>query len=610
MWQARDGALWRSLLEEGTRTLRRFPLPMACAAGFVYLGLVQIHDIWWIDNSLLTHWMASLLLGLFASLAAGLFAEHRRWPRAGEHILAVLALGAVSAIVFFADPGPGGSGGDEADVIRLAMLGAALVALVSVAPFLGRRGLDDAFWEFNRAAWLGAAFGLLCALVLGAGLSAVFFGIETLFGLTVPGELYGDIWLIAHGLAWPWITLAMAPEALADGPPEGGPRWIRFLASTLLVPLVSAYMAILYAYSLLILFTWDLPRGNVASVVCGFAAVGAIAHLVAYRWRETGNPWLRLYCRHFPALLVVPIVLLGVAVGARIGEYGITEARYLLILVLAWLVLIAAGFLTRRAGLTWVPLSLAILLLLGSHGPQGAFAVSMRSQTAILIDLLQANGMLADGQAAVATAPVGRHDRARIEAVLDYLIDSEKQAALEALFASLNVDFDDGKSVDTSDVLAAIGLQRTAAIGLGEAGAGGEARSFHYSLYQPWPLDVAGWQVVDRVSFWSTITRQLAAPGSQREFRIAFFSNTGEMRIASADAEITLDLAALAAGLNAAEAPQEPGRQALILEGQDGRLRARVVIESLSGEMMDGDVTRISGEALFLLGYGDATPAE
>lgn len=610
MWQAQDGAIWRSLLEEGTRTLRRFPVPMACAAGFVYLGLVQIHDIWWIDNTLLTHWMVSLVLGLFASLAAGLFAEHRRWPRAAEHGLAVLAVAAVVATVFYGNPGQGSDGSDETDAIRLAMFGGALALLVTVAPFLGRRGHDDAFWEFNRAAWLGAAFGLLCALVLGAGVSAVFFGIETLFGLSVPGEVYADVWLIAHGLAWPWITLAMAPEALADDPPEGGPRWIRFLASTLLVPLVSAYMAILYAYSLLILFTWDLPRGDVASVVCGFAAVGAIAHLVAYRWRETGNPWLRLYCRRFPALLLVPIVLLAVAITARVGEYGVTEARYLLILVLAWLVLIAAGFLTRRASLPWVPLSLAILLLLGSHGPQGAFAVSMRSQTAILKDLLQANGMLADGQATVATAPVSRRDRERIEAVLDYLVSSEKRAALDALFASLDIDFDDGKFVDTSDVLAAIGLRSTTPIGLGEESPGGEARSFHYSLYQPFPLDVVGWQVVDRVSFWSTITRQLAAPGSGREFRIAFFSDTGEMRINAEDAEITLDLAALAAGLNAAEAPQEPGREALIVEGRDGPLRARIVIESLSGELLDGEVTRISGEGLFLLGWGSDIPAQ
>ncbi|MDP6953888.1 MAG: DUF4153 domain-containing protein, partial [Alphaproteobacteria bacterium] len=310
-------------------------------------------------------------------------------------------------------------------------------------------------------------------------------------------------------------------------------------------------------------------------------------------------------CRHFPALLLVPIVLLAVAVWARVGEYGVTEARYLLILVLVWLVLIAAGFLTRRAGLTWVPLSLAILLLIGSHGPQGAFAVSMGSQTTILKDLLQANDMLADGKATVATAPVSRQDRERIEAVLDYLIRSEKGAALEALSVSLDVDFDDSKFVDSSDVLAAIGLRPASTIGLGEESPAGEARSFHYSRYQPFPLDVAGWQVVDRVSFWSTITRELAAPGSGREFRIAFFSDTGEMRIASADAEITLDLAALAAHLNAVEAPQEPGRQALTLEGQDGRLRARVVIESLSGELLDGDVTRISGEGLFLLGWGE-----
>ena len=54
----------------------------------------------WFESAVHARLTGSLLLGLFASLAAALFGKHRRWLRGGEIALSALAMVAVMAIVF------------------------------------------------------------------------------------------------------------------------------------------------------------------------------------------------------------------------------------------------------------------------------------------------------------------------------------------------------------------------------------------------------------------------------------------------------------------------------------------------------------------------------
>ena len=587
---------WRRLLDEATRTLRRYPASMACAAGFTVLLIGEIHDLWSLPEDVLGRWLGFLVLGLFAALAASLFAEHRGWRRPLVYAGEAAALAALALVVLTGEPEHG-----DIQAIRRVLLGGALVLLVTVAPFLGRRGIDDAFWEFNRAAWLGAAFGGIFALVLGAGASAVLMALETLFGLDIDGELYGDVWLIAFAFIWPWVALAAAPDAL-EAPPGGGPPWIRIMAGALLVPIASVYLALLYAYALLILVTWELPRGNVASVVCGFAAMGVVTHMIAHPWRAGGNRWLALYCRHFYALLVVPIALLAVAVAVRVGDYGVTEARYVLIVVAVWLALLSASFLLRRASLRLVPLSLAVLLLVGAHGPLSAVAVATRSQMAILEDALVGGGMFVDGRVVAAAEAIAEGDHRRLAGAIDYLLRTGKRDVLVEWLAQGGLDPETIESAYTDQILTIMGLEPLddgVLFGLVPGEAGGE-KYFRYESGRPWPLVVEGFAVVSVESLWGEMTREIVGPGGGN-WRLTLDAD-GRLSVAEGEAAVHFDLAALVGELIAAGAPMSPAPGRLTLDRAGDGLRVRLILKSLSGSRgADGQVIDLSASTVLLL---------
>ena len=65
-------------------------------------------------------------------------------------------------------------------------------------------------------------------------------------------------------------------------------------------------------------------------MVVGYLLVGAGTLLVGYPSRETGGPLVRLFWRYWVELAALPVVLLFIAVGRRIADYGVTEQRYLM----------------------------------------------------------------------------------------------------------------------------------------------------------------------------------------------------------------------------------------------------------------------------------------
>src|SRR5690606_26366728 len=90
------------------------------------------------------------------------------------------------------------------------------------------------------------------------------------------------------------------------------------------------------------------------------------------------------FLRVWPFILIVPILLLAYALYLRVGAYGITPDRYLVALfALVLVILVVLQQLPASRGdirfMVFVP---CVALLLASFGPQGANAVSLRSQAA------------------------------------------------------------------------------------------------------------------------------------------------------------------------------------------------------------------------------------
>ncbi len=244
------------------------------------------------------------------------------------------------------------------------------------------------------------------AIVFAAGLSLIVEALDFLFDVRPYKDLHEHIWGTAATLIAPLYGLSLMPRDLdeeiviAHGKNSLLERGVSVLLNYVLVPVVVVYALILHAYAVKILLQGELPRGQVAMMVSIFALGGTAAWLVAWPWHEQGTRLLRLFMRGWFFLAIVPTVLLVIAIWRRLSDYGVTPDRYGIVLVAIWIAFITIylAFRRNRADIRAILGGLAILLLVGSVGPFGAYGLTISSQVTRLQALLESNGVLKDGK--------------------------------------------------------------------------------------------------------------------------------------------------------------------------------------------------------------------
>lgn len=163
-----------------------------------------------------------------------------------------------------------------------------------------------------------------------------------------------------------------------------------------LTPVLLVYNVILYVYLAVILVNWDLPKSSVSTMVMAFTIVAIAIRLVRPLLAKQPLKW---YFRWF-ALFALPLVaLFWVAVGYRIGQYGITVDRCILVVVGVLMTLYLACTLVLNARLSLLNyLTTALVVLCGVvltvGGPLSARQIALHSQTAIVREKAQALGIL------------------------------------------------------------------------------------------------------------------------------------------------------------------------------------------------------------------------
>jgi len=286
---------------------------------------------------------AVLGISLFFSLR--MLGEGRGWSRRTQ--LGVTMGGLVALVIcYVTQPTPLRG----ADFYRFWLLLAALHLFASFAPFIGRRGEENGFWQYNKALLLRGALAAVYSGVLYIGLALALAACDTLLGLDVDGDTYAQLWFWIAFVYSSWFFLAGAPKDVRalDGIHEY-PTGLRIFTQFLLIPLVAVYLVILYAYVVKILVEWNLPTGWVTYPVIGLSITGMLALLLVYPIRERAeNAWIRNYSRFFFWSLYALIALVAVAIWTRVSDYGITELRYLVIVATAWLLGITIYFTIRR----------------------------------------------------------------------------------------------------------------------------------------------------------------------------------------------------------------------------------------------------------------------
>ena len=324
---------------------------------------------------------------------------------------------------------------------RFALFTIALHLLIAFVPFTTKGELNG-FWQYNKIIFLRILISALYTAVLYLGLALAILAIEKLFKVHIDNKLYPDLWVLLTGIFNTWFFLEGIPLNFSELDSKNDyPKGLKIFTQYILLPLVSIYLLILYAYMFKIIVSTQWPVGWVSYLVIGFSIGGILSLLLIYPIRnDENNKWILIFSRFFYFALFPLIILLFLAVKRRVTDYGITEQRYFILILALWLLFIAAYFLLSKSkNIKLIPVSLCILTLAASFGPWGAFSVSLSSQENHFNALLKKYSMLDNGKIVKAKDTIAFKDHKQMSSIINYLVSVHGYKTLQPYFSE-NLD--------------------------------------------------------------------------------------------------------------------------------------------------------------------------
>ncbi len=281
--------------------------------------------------------------------------------------------------------------------IRYTILAIAAHLLVAFIAFL-QRGTLNGFWNFNKALFLRYLLSALYSATVFLGLVLALFALDNLFQVDVDDKRYAELFFIVAGIFNTWFFVAGLPadyDSLDSD--EQYPKGLRTFILYVLIPLIGLYFLILYSYSVKIIVGWNWPSGIIVYMIIAVAVLGILAMLLAYPFDKDVPGPIKFLKKGYYWVLIPMIVMLYLAIGIRVADYGITINRYITILLAVWLTGISIYKVLGGKDIRVIPISLFVIILLCSFGPWGMFRVSEGSQVSRLESILTTAGIL-DGK--------------------------------------------------------------------------------------------------------------------------------------------------------------------------------------------------------------------
>ena len=284
-------------------------------------------------------------------------------------------------------------------IIRFFILLIAGHLFVFFAPFVFKWN-KEAYWNYLKTVGYAIVRSAFFSGVLYLGLVLALLAIQALFSLNIPDRWFGQLFVFCLGIVNTWVYLSDFPKNILQQTIIQFNKALEVFVKYILIPLIILYLIILYSYSFKILFQWELPKGWVSYLVTALAILGLQVQVFIHPVQKDLNSWtINRFYPWFYILLLPLIVLLFVAIFRRIYDYGVTENRYLVLVIAFWIFGVALYMLLSKSkNLKILPVSLFVLAILSSFGFWGVFEVSKKSQVKQFINVFEKvtkNGKLA-----------------------------------------------------------------------------------------------------------------------------------------------------------------------------------------------------------------------
>jgi hypothetical protein len=598
---------FREISLDTLRTLRRFPFIVATSLLGVISALILIDYEGPPGTSILFNIVYAAIPGILLLLALTLTAEKRRWNTRvtlGTQLAGIIALSAYASTLpsLLIDT-------PAADLVRLMTVTIAMTFLTAYAPF-AMEGSINGFWHYNKVLVFRVLLAFLYSTVLYIGLILALLAINNLFSIDIQPKRYGELAVFIYGFINTMIFLRGIPEDLEslDGITEY-PKGLKIFVQYILLPLSTVYLIIIYAYAAKILFMWDWPQGWISRMILGYSVTGFLSLLFLYPVHtKEENGWMRTVFRSFFISMIPLLVLFPLALFRRISQYGMTENRYVAVMIAVWMSLIIIYFIfSRKKNIKLIPLTMFILSLLMIAGPWNMFAVSEQSQCRRLEGILTQAGILTGGKIHATVTPVSAEEKKNISSIVTYLHDLHGYGTIRPWFTEDLHQTDNGmiKDLPPDRVVKKFGIEYV------NIWQGVMSNTMMIIVEQDALLDIEGYQSFIRAQFIDENTKEHTYPGMNFSYRVSrgldslmMFSGS----VQHADT-VLIDLHAFAVRMRQEFGDSHLGsipQEKMTLTGNGKNVKIKLFFKSLQTHSTDGKI-RVTSCA-FDIAYSKGNP--
>lgn len=396
-------------------SLRRFPEAILLATTIVFIMIFMNHSSFLKETTeeLLGRICLILALGIPLFLSVRVFFEREPFLKKSTKVLAYAGIiGGLILYFFFLL-----KDFNMVSISRYLAFSICFYCIFAFIPYFYRR---EGFELYVIKLFTSFFITYLYSVIIYLGLSAMLFSIESLFSINISEKLYFDIMLIVAGVFAPAFFLADIPQYDKEFDVDSYPKVLKVLLLYILLPMVVAYSAILYAYFVKILVTRQWPKGIVSNLVLWYSILSTLIIFFIYPLRSI-NKWAKTFISFFPIFIIPLLGMMFVSMVIRINAYGITENRYFVMLVGLWVTECMIYFiLVKNARNIVLPISLALISILSVSGPWSCYSISKLSQNIRFEKILEKNDMIRNGSIIKPNQDLSETDKKEISEIILY----------------------------------------------------------------------------------------------------------------------------------------------------------------------------------------------
>lgn len=396
-------------------SIKRFPITIGNSLVLVIMLIIINENQFNLNEKTLEVFQRinmTIALGIPLSLCLKLIFEKKDVNKVNEIFICILGIGVLVLYYFYLL-----KGFDNISITRYVGLNIFLYLAFLYIPWIKN---EDCYENYIIKV-LGSFFlAIIYSVVLYFGFSAIIFTLDKLFSINIEWKIYYYMSLIVFIVFMPSMFLAKIPYNNYDFSKIDYPKPLKILLLYIIIPLIIIYAAILYAYFIKIIITRNWPIGLISHLVLWYSII-AVGVIFFIHPLIDENKLAKNFIFWFPKIIIPIIMMMFFSIGIRMNQYGITENRYLVLVLGIWVLGIMIYFsATKKLKNIIIPISLSIIVINSIFGPLSSFSISKYSQNKRFENILTRNNMLSNENIVKAESEVPLKDRTETSMILEY----------------------------------------------------------------------------------------------------------------------------------------------------------------------------------------------